>query len=242
MHHSPRWLGFSPCHQSSSPGVICQCPEDWLRTGGRGQDLRSSPLATLIPTPEKPRRHTVDGTTSTRLRTHVSGETPSECVASPSVTGRGFATVRGDRPGYRRRCKPIRVSGWPGRRALRPLDHPRLHPTRTSGSDLPGAELGRCNEHLNQELHACGSARGCRPNPWRTREPLVASRSVTLSSATVRRVKIFRALPTVSGDSTRLIAPLAELADVAHLNLACSGPPLHTVVGVPPMGRDCQAW
>jgi hypothetical protein len=37
---------------------------------------------------------------------------------------------------------------------------PTLAPPRTSGSDLPGAELGRCNGHLNQDLPACGGAEG----------------------------------------------------------------------------------
>jgi hypothetical protein len=85
LRHSPRWLGFSPFHQSSSPGVISHCPEDWLRTGLGAKIInRCHPL----PTPKKPRRHTVDGTTSTRLRTHE-GETASECVASASVTESG---------------------------------------------------------------------------------------------------------------------------------------------------------
>src|SRR5215207_5206961 len=34
----------------------------------------------------------------------------------------------------------------------RSVTHPRLHLARTSGSDLPGAELGRCNGYLNQDL------------------------------------------------------------------------------------------
>src|SRR5829696_8738480 len=78
----------------------------------RGQDLRSSPLATLSRLPKEPRRHTVDGTTSTRLRTHASGEAPSECVATVSVSGRRFCN------GPRRStwagvCRSIRASGWP---------------------------------------------------------------------------------------------------------------------------------
>jgi hypothetical protein len=48
---------------------------------------------------------------------------------------------------------------------------------------------------------------------------------VSLSSATVRRVKILEHFQPFRVDSTRLIASLAELADVAHLNLASpSGP------------------
>jgi hypothetical protein len=49
--------------------------------------------ATLSRLPKQHRRHTVDGTTSTRLRTQVSGETSSECVATASVTGRRLTTV-----------------------------------------------------------------------------------------------------------------------------------------------------
>ena len=43
---------------------------------------------------------------------------------------------------------------------------------------------------------------------------------MSLSSATVGRVKILEHFQPFRVDSTRLLAPLAELADVAHLNLA----------------------
>jgi hypothetical protein len=201
LRHFRRWLGFSPRHQSSSAGVISHCPEDWLRTEGSWSGAKIINTCHPLPTPKKPRRHTVDGTTSTRLRTHVSGETASECVASASVTakrdrfaeaGPRVQAIRASRCLWvltsdcaprddlgRRHLKAERSlhqePHGAGRRGLRPLGHPRLHLARTSGRDLPGAELGRCNGHLDQDLtrfvviERC--RRGRRPNPWRTRQP-----------------------------------------------------------------------
>ena len=46
-----------------------------------------------------------------------------------------------------------------------------LHVARTSGSDLPGAGLGRCNGHLSKTYPALRQCLGDRrPNPWRTRQ------------------------------------------------------------------------
>ena len=121
MHHFWRWLGFSLCHQSSSPGVINQRPEDWLRTGGSWAGPKIITTCPPSRLPKEPRRHTVDGTTSTRLRTQVSGETSSECVATASVTGRRLATVPKsigpDRPCTRSRRSAAygsRCQGWVG--------------------------------------------------------------------------------------------------------------------------------
>jgi hypothetical protein len=48
----------------------------------------------------------------------------------------------------------------------RPLGHPRLHVARTSGSDHPGAELGRCSGRLIKAYPAFRRCRGDRrPNP-----------------------------------------------------------------------------
>jgi len=93
LHHFWRWLGFSLCHQSSSPGVINQRPEDWMRTGRSWSGPKIITTCHPLRLPNEPRRHTVDGTTSTRLRTQVSGETSSECVFTASLTGLRLATV-----------------------------------------------------------------------------------------------------------------------------------------------------
>ena len=58
MHHFWRWLGFSLCHQSSSPGVINQCPEDWLRTGGSWSGPKIITTCHPLPTPKRtPKTH-----------------------------------------------------------------------------------------------------------------------------------------------------------------------------------------
>jgi hypothetical protein len=103
----------------------------------RRQDHQHLPPS---PDSQKPRRHTVDGTTSTRLRTGLR-ETASECVASPSLSGRG-ATQRCEAIdlGTGRTCGSIRASGRPradqtgsrtdhapcvGREGGWPIDHQR---------------------------------------------------------------------------------------------------------------------
>jgi hypothetical protein len=93
--------------------AICRSVRAWHWPGHGPTDDHVIEIAdNLSRARHEPRRHTVDGTTSTRLRRHVSGKTPSKCVATASVTGRRFAMVRGDRLGAGRRCGCIRASGW----------------------------------------------------------------------------------------------------------------------------------
>jgi hypothetical protein len=110
----PRWLALSSCHQSSSPGVIGHCPEDWLRTEDSWSGAEIINTCPLSPDSQKtPKTHCRwnHAPKNTRIRRDV-----SECVASASVTrARRFATVRGDRPGrraYMRKYQRERLAAW----------------------------------------------------------------------------------------------------------------------------------
>ena len=115
------------------------------------------------------------------------------------------------------------------RRGLRRLGHPRLYLARTSGSDLPGAELGRCNRHLNQDLPACGGAEGVAgpiPGALGNRDLVVVVGVAPVNLAGLNIAdpvlgdratgeRFLEHSQPLRVDPTRLIAPLAELADVA---------------------------
>ena len=101
-----------------------------LKVSGSGAKIINAchPLPTL----EKLRRPTVDGTTNTHLKTHASGETVSGCVVSVSGIGLACMTQSGARllstkPG----CVTISERGW------RPAE-----PTGSRTNPAPSAGLG----------------------------------------------------------------------------------------------------
>ena len=110
MRRFPRWLAFSSCHQSSSPGVIGHCPEDWLRTEDSWSGTKIINTCHSLPTPKTPKTHCRwnHAPKNTRIRRGV-----SECVVSASVTRGALQRCEAIDPGARRTCGSISASGWP---------------------------------------------------------------------------------------------------------------------------------
>jgi hypothetical protein len=87
--HFPRWLGFSPCHLSSSPGVISHCPEDWLRTEGSWSGTKITNTCHPLPTPKTPKTHCRWNHEYAPDNTFIRRDGRRACAASASLTGRG---------------------------------------------------------------------------------------------------------------------------------------------------------
>ena len=100
-----------------------------------------------------------------------------------------------------------------GRRGLRPLGHPHLHVARTSGSDLPGAELGRCNGHLVKTYPALRRCEG-----------------------------IAGPIPGALGNRDLVVVTGVAPVNLAGLKSVGPDHPCTRSRGVPPMARDCQGW